>query len=74
MDNIYQYIIDYKRNHDGNSPTRQEIKTYCGISSTSVVQYRLHKLEAKGLITVAGGRISVVGGLWIAPWEVHYEA
>lgn len=69
-DYLYQYIVNYKRRFDGNSPTRREICEDCGISSTSVATYKLHQLEAAGLIKLAAGRaghISVVGGEWIPP-------
>jgi SOS-response transcriptional repressor LexA len=70
---IYKYIVTYKRDHDGNSPTIREIMEECEISSTSMVVFYLNKLVGKGLIRrpepLMGSRfttkIEVVGGKWI---------
>lgn len=66
---VYRYIIDYKQAHDGLSPTVREIADACDISSTSVVNYNLDKLEAAGKIRRAYGLsgIQVAGGRWLPP-------
>ena len=69
---VYKFIVAYKRDHDGNSPTIREIQDECGISSTSVVFYYLNQLEARGLIrrpepkigSRYASRIEVIGGRW----------
>jgi hypothetical protein len=69
---VYDFILKYKRGHDGNSPTIREIGASCGINSTSQVLFYLHKLEKQGLIrrpepligTRIATRIEIVGGLW----------
>jgi len=65
---IYQYIINYKRAHDGNSPTYREIRDACRISSTSIVSYWIDKLVASGRLRLSGDtgsrKIIVVGGQW----------
>jgi hypothetical protein len=62
---ILRYIIEYKRTHDGNSPTRRQIGAACGISSTSVVNYILERLENQGHLTLGEfGAIQVKGGQW----------
>lgn len=68
---VYAYIVSYKMDHDGNSPTIREICTACGFSSTSVAYYNLHKLERAKLIrfrkAYRARQIDVVGGKWLPP-------
>lgn len=64
---IYSYIIRFKREHAGESPTTREIAAALGLSSTSVVQYHLEYLEAAGLIERPAGKsrmISIPGAQW----------
>lgn len=67
---IFKFIIAYKRNHDGNSPTIREIGRACGVSSTSMVRFYLDALTLAGKIEMAGGpgssrSILVKGGKWV---------
>lgn len=67
---IYEFIVDYKQDHDGNSPTVREIGEMLGIESTSMVVYYLRQLEELDLILVGSARsraIQVVGGQWLPP-------
>ena len=65
---IFDYIVEYKRNNDGNSPSIREIMKACRLSSTSVTNYILNHLEAEGLILLPERGISrgirVIGGKW----------
>lgn len=61
---ILQHIIDYKKAHDGNSPTFRNIMQACGISSSGHMQYILNAMEAQGTIRIAARSIEVVGGRW----------
>jgi len=65
---IFRYVLDYKAEHDGCSPSFEEIMNAVdGVSSTSAVSYNLDKLEEAGRIVMAEGRnrsIQVVGGRW----------
>ncbi len=63
---VLDFIVRYKREHDGNSPTRREIGEACQISSTSVVNYYLDQLARAGLIETArkARAITVMGGSW----------
>ena len=67
---IYRFIVDYKAQHDGNSPTIRQIQRACGVNSTSVVVSLLNNLELQGLIrrprngTDKSRNIEVVGGTW----------
>jgi SOS-response transcriptional repressor LexA len=70
---VYDFIVSYKRRHDGNSPTFREIMEGCGISSTSMVVFYLNKLELRRLIRRPepeignwyASKIEVVGGCWM---------
>lgn len=69
---IYQAIIDYKADHDGNSPTYLQLMKMTGVSSTSLVYNHLWVLQDRGLIRLLGGGrrsgvIEVIGGRWVAP-------
>ncbi len=66
---IFNWIVQYKTEHDGNSPTLRELMRACDMSSLSVVAYNLRRLERAGKITLAGRRaqtrrIVVIGGEW----------
>ena len=65
-DLILDYIIDYKQIHSGRSPSHREISTATGISSISVVNYNLRKLDNQGRINYGKGtrNISVAGSEW----------
>jgi SOS-response transcriptional repressor LexA len=72
--NVYQFIVAFKRDHDGVSPSISEIQKDCGLSSTSVVRSYLQELERLGMIVCKYSQgkslsrmIQVVGGSWIAP-------
>ena len=71
---VYSYIVRYKIDHDGNSPTIREICAACGITSTSAVNYTLEKMERAKLIRLPKAfkrarSIEVVGGKWLPPGE-----
>ncbi len=73
-DEVFRWIVRFKQEHDGNSPTMREIQMQFKISNTSVVSYILKRLERRGRIRLAGERrsrqIYVIGGSWclqIAP-------
>ena len=62
---IYDYIVEHKIKHDGNSPTVRAIMAACDISTTSVVKYHLGKLADQGYITIINRRIEVTSGQWV---------
>jgi hypothetical protein len=67
---VLQYIIRYKTEHDGKSPTVREIMRGCGIGGTCATRYILLALEEEGRIKLQAGGvrgIQVVGGRWEAP-------
>ena len=67
---IYEWIVEYKRTHDGNSPVYREIMHAFEIPTTSYMRWALVQLERRGLIRFRG-RISrgveIVGGRWVPP-------
>lgn len=69
---VYNFIIEYKVAHDGNSPTMRMImaKFPTVVPSTSMAQWILRRLQAEGLIYRARGvsrSIEVIGGRWLPP-------
>lgn len=67
---VLGFIIRYKMEHDGISPTMREIAMRCDISSTSQVARSLEALEREGHIRrpeISSRHIEVVGGRWVAP-------
>lgn len=65
---IYHFIIRFKKEHDGNSPSTREITEACEISSTSVTNYHLGMLEEDGLLKLnfnTPRMIEVTGGEWM---------
>ena len=73
---VYGYIVGYKANSGGDSPSRREILEALDISSLSMVNYYLDALHAAGLIRLrdaserAARCIEVVGARWEPPGEM----
>lgn len=68
-DETFEFIVDYKRKHDGNSPPYRTIMKKFGLASTSAVSARIDKLIADGRLRrnpdrQRSGVIEVVGGKW----------
>jgi repressor LexA len=63
---VFDFIVRYKSEHDGIPPTIREIAEGMGMSSTSTVVYYLTRLAKDGKIQMmAGARgIMVTGGQW----------
>ncbi len=69
IETIYQYIVQHKREHDGNSPSIREIMGACEIPSPSVAKYYLDIMETRNMIRRGDDkgksrRIEVIGGAW----------
>jgi SOS-response transcriptional repressor LexA len=68
LQRIYRFLVEYKVDNNGNSPTLREICEACTISSTSVAIYYLRKLQELGLIHLEGAMksrsITVQAGRW----------
>lgn len=63
---LYDYIVQYKMDHDGNSPLIRTILMDTG-DGLSRVRGQLSRLRASGAIRFRDGRIEVVGGQWTPP-------
>lgn len=63
---ILDFIVSYKRAHDGNSPTVDEIGQGVGLTSKNTVWVHLRNLELANKIERGHGSrmISVIGGAW----------
>lgn len=71
---VYEFIVAYKRAHDGCAPTIREIMVACGYLTTSAVYYMLKRLQDDGLIEFdlkSSRSIRVVGAAWQPPQESH---
>ena len=62
---LYEYIVQYKRDHDGLSPTYEQIMQNCGIASKSTVGYKLRRLEDDGLIRLLRNEKNYVQGIMV---------
>lgn len=64
---VLRYIIDYKQDHDGLSPSVREIASACFLH-VSTARYHLDQLAIEGRIRVLERRgIEVIGGAWEPP-------
>jgi SOS-response transcriptional repressor LexA len=65
---MYRYIVRFKRQTAGDSPTRREIQAALDLPSVSMVQHHLESLEAAGRIRRPSRgkarRIVVPGARW----------
>lgn len=68
---VYDFLVNYKKTHDGIAPSVAEIQEACELSSTSMVRYHLNSLVLLGMIECdyrKGSRmIRIVGARWIPP-------
>ena len=67
---VLDFIISYKTDNDGNSPTLREIAKATAITSTSVVNYYLNRLQYVYNLIIRPKKhkqrsIKVIGGKWI---------
>lgn len=65
-DQIFQFIVEYKSQHDGNAPSKTGIARAC-LVSIPTVNYHLSQLEIDRRIRMRGrgpNNIEVVGGKW----------
>ena len=60
---ILHYIMDYKKAHDGNSPTLRLIGEGCYLSPTAVF-FRLQTMKETGMLKNVYG-IETVKGRWL---------
>jgi hypothetical protein len=64
LKDTFKYIVDYKRAHEGASPSLDDIASETG-QSKSGAHYNLRVLEADTAISIKGTRdIRVNGGKW----------
>ena len=64
------FIVEYKKAHDGNSPSMRQAGQAAGIESSSLITYYLAELERAGYIRrnrVNARQIELIGGQYIPP-------
>lgn len=66
---VFDFIVSFKRENDGLSPTVREIMDACNIPSSSNTTYILDELSRNGLIAINSGNrgIMVIGSQWLFP-------
>ena len=62
--NLFQFIIEYKESHDGNSPTYREMVKGIDVSSTNTIFKYIRAMEKSGLLKVVDGKLCLRGGSW----------
>jgi len=67
---IFDFIVEYKRQHQGRSPTIREMGVGTGLSSTNTVLHHVRKLVKQHRIVLdnaKGGARNIVipGAVWI---------
>jgi SOS-response transcriptional repressor LexA len=68
---VFDFIVNFKAAHDGNSPSFCDIKQACGLRSKNSVSYHMVKLVKAGTIEYDGQRmIAVTGGRWKEPADL----
>ena len=83
---VYEFIVQYKSDHDGISPNLREITDGVGLASVSTSAQHIRALRRAGLIKIKAGHnrargLEVRGAIWIPPvvnWQEvrkdHFEA
>lgn len=69
---VYNFIVRYKSENNGNSPSYRDIGAAMDMSSTSYVKFLLKKLQEQELVSVGAGarNISVPGYKWVrVEWD-----
>jgi SOS-response transcriptional repressor LexA len=61
---VFSFIVDYKADSGGASPSVREIVRALGLSSTSIVNYHVKALEADGRLVREGHHLSIPGERW----------
>ena len=66
---LYDYIVEYKTTHGGETPRLRDMMTETGLASPSVVHYHLRLMADEGLIRLVndGGKmrhIAIPGECW----------
>ena len=61
---LFEFIIEYKEGHDGNSPTYREMCDGIGIVSTNTIFIYIQKMEKAGLIEMIDRKMCLTDGFW----------
>lgn len=75
---VYRYVLKFKAENDGVSPTLVEISAGIGLASFTDISRRLRELETAGLVRTigkhSGKRILITGGKWLPPQNIGETA
>lgn len=67
QERVYAFIVEYKRTHDGNSPTYGQIATGCCISAKTAYIHCLKLFRWGRIAFTEDRRIILVGGEYSPP-------
>lgn len=71
---LFEFIIQYKETHDGNSPTYREMRDGIGVSIGTIHRY-IHRMIGVGLISMVDGKMCLREGTWKeGEWEYNKKA
>lgn len=62
---VLSYIVDYQREHDGESPTQRQAQRDLEISAPSVVHGIVHRLADRGLLRISTHGRGFAGALTV---------
>lgn len=66
-DMVFRFLVAYKREHDGNSPSTRDIAVACHLSSLTTVRHHLLVLDREGRIRLSDDsryQIEIFGASW----------
>ena len=61
---LFVFILHYKEDHDGNSPTYREMAKGIGVKSTNTVWVYIQDMIKAGVLDVKDKKLRVVEGKW----------
>jgi DNA-binding transcriptional ArsR family regulator len=66
---IFNYLVQYKEEHDGNTPSNRQIAAACHVSPSTVAHHlaRLERAHRLRLTDDEYRNIEIVGGQWVRP-------
>jgi hypothetical protein len=61
---MYEFIVEYKHSHDGNSPTYQEIADGLGVKSLNTIFAYIHGMVDAGILIIKDRKLCTTDGWW----------
>ena len=61
---LFMFILDYKKSHDGSPPTYREMCEGVGVKSTHTIWVYIQGMIQAGILKVVDRKLCVVDGKW----------